>query len=76
MTVISASPEVRTASAYSRCSSLRSVSSSRPLMPITPFSGVRISWLMLATNSDLSRERLERLLVRRGELVLGAACAR
>ena len=25
-------------------------------MPITPFSGVRISWLMLARNSDLSRE--------------------
>ena len=25
-------------------------------MPITPLSGVRISWLMLATNSDLARE--------------------
>ena len=25
-------------------------------MPITPFMGVRISWLMLATNSDLRRE--------------------
>ena len=25
-------------------------------MPMTPFIGVRISWLMLARNSDLSRE--------------------
>ena len=25
-------------------------------MPITPFIGVRISWLMLARNSDFSRE--------------------
>ena len=25
-------------------------------MPMTPFIGVRISWLMLATNSDFSRE--------------------
>ena len=25
-------------------------------MPMTPLSGVRISWLMLARNSDLSRE--------------------
>ena len=25
-------------------------------MPMTPFIGVRISWLMFARNSDLSRE--------------------
>ena len=33
-----------------------SVSSSRPVSPITPFIGVRISWLIVARNSDLSRE--------------------
>ena len=31
------------------------VSSSRPVMPITPLSGVRISWLMFARNSLLAR---------------------
>ncbi len=35
---------------------LSAVSSSRLLIPITPLSGVRISWLMFATNSDLRRE--------------------
>ncbi len=50
----SASPLVRTILAYSRCSGERSVSSSRPVMPITPFMGVRISWLMLARNSLLA----------------------
>ena len=55
MMVSSASPERRTVSAYSRCSAVSSVSSSRPVMPITPFIGVRISWLMLARNSLLCR---------------------
>ena len=32
-----------------------SVSSSSPVMPITPFIGVRISWLMVARNSLLAR---------------------
>ena len=32
------------------------VRSSSSVMPITPFSGVRISWLMLARNSDLARD--------------------
>ena len=32
------------------------VSSSSAVMPITPFIGVRISWLMVARNSDLSRD--------------------
>ena len=41
--------EVRAASASSP------VSSSRSVMPMTPFIGVRISWLMLARNSDFSR---------------------
>ena len=31
------------------------VSSSRSIMPITPFIGVRISWLMLARNCDFER---------------------
>ena len=38
-------------------------------MPITPFSGVRISWLMLATNSDFSRDASTALHVRRVERV-------
>ena len=29
---------------------------SRRVIPISPLRGVRISWLMLARNSDLSRE--------------------
>ena len=36
-------------------------SSSSSVMPITPFSGVRISWLMLARNSDFAREASTRL---------------
>ena len=43
--------ELRTVSAYSRCSAVSGVSSSSPVMPMTPFIGVRISWLMLARNS-------------------------
>ena len=39
-----------------RWSPSRSVSSSSPAIAITPLSGVRISWLMLATNSAFSRE--------------------
>ena len=33
---------------------VRGVSRSRPVMPMTAFIGVRISWLMLARNSDLA----------------------
>ena len=50
MIVSSASPDVRIVSAKSRCSSLSGVSMSRPLMPMTALSGVRISWLMAARN--------------------------
>ena len=39
-------------------------------MPMTPFIGVRISWLMLARNSDLRRADFERLVARLGELGL------
>ena len=55
MIASSASPELRTVSAKSRCSASSGVSSSRSVMPSTPFIGVRISWLTLATNSDFSR---------------------
>ena len=51
-----ARPEWSITSAYSRCSGVRLVSRRRRVMPMTPFMGVRISWLMLATNSDLRRE--------------------
>ena len=37
-----------------------SVSSSRPVMPITPFIGVRISWLMFARNSLFAPRGLQR----------------
>ena len=48
-------PDVRMASANSRCRGDMLVVSSRSFMPSTPLSGVRISWLMLARNSDLMR---------------------
>ena len=54
MTVRSASPLWRTTSAYSRCSSLSSVLSRSPLIPITAFIGVRISWLIVARNALLA----------------------
>ena len=44
-----------TASMKARCSGERSVSSARPVMPMMPFIGVRISWLMFARKSLLSR---------------------
>ena len=50
-----ASPLFRTISAYSRCSAVRSVSSRSPVMPMMPFIGVRISWLMFARNSLFAR---------------------
>ena len=38
------------------CSASRPVRSSRSLRPMTPLRGVRISWLMVARNSDFCRE--------------------
>ena len=38
-----------------RCSGFKVVSQSRSAMPMMAFSGVRISWLMLARNSLLPR---------------------
>ena len=52
MIVSSASADPRTCSAYPRWRGRRSVSSSSSVMPITPFIGVRISWLMLARKVD------------------------
>ena len=51
----SASAEVLTISRYWRCSGGCGASSSSSVIPSTPFIGVRISWLMLATNSLLAR---------------------
>ena len=48
------SPLVRIVSANSRCRSSRGVSISRVDIPMMAFIGVRISWLMFATNSDLA----------------------
>ena len=56
MTRIRASAEVIATCAYSDCSALSCVSSSSSAMLTTPLRGVRISWLMLATNSDFSRD--------------------
>ena len=55
MRVSNASPERRAVSAYSRCSGVSGVSSSSPVIPMTPFIGVRISWLMAARKSLLAR---------------------
>ena len=54
MIVSSASPDVRIVSAKSRCSGSSSVSRSRPLIPMTAFIGVRISWLIAARNALLA----------------------
>jgi hypothetical protein len=48
------SPLERMMVANSRWRGERSVSSSRPLMPITAFIGVRISWLIVARNDPLA----------------------
>ncbi len=48
MTVSRWSPLVRMMAANSRCSSLRRESLSNPAMPMMAFSGVRISWLIVA----------------------------
>ena len=62
MIVRSASPLPRMVSVNSRCRGLSSPSSSSPVMPITPFIGVRISWLMLARNSLLARSVAFRMI--------------
>ena len=54
MMVSSASPESRIVEAKSRWSSVSGVSSSSPLMPITAFIGVRISWLIVARKALLA----------------------
>ena len=54
MIVSSASPESRIVLAKSRWSSDSGVSSSSPLMPITAFIGVRISWLIVARKALLA----------------------
>ena len=54
MMVSSASPLWRTISAYSRCSSVSAVSSRSPLIPMTAFIGVRISWLIVARKALLA----------------------
>ena len=54
MMVSRASLLLRMISVNSRCSAVRPVSSSRLVMPITAFMGVRISWLMLARKALLA----------------------
>ena len=49
------SADVRTVPRLSRWSAVSSLSSTRSVMPMMPFIGVRISWLMLARNSLLAR---------------------
>ena len=43
-------------SRYSLLLGVERISSASSVMPMMPFIGVRISWLMLARNSDLSRD--------------------
>ena len=50
MTRSSVSADESTIRTYSRCSRASSVSRSSSAMPMMPFIGVRISWLMLARN--------------------------
>ena len=51
-----ASPEVRTPLAYWRWMSVSELSRRRPVRPMTPFMGVRISWLIVARKSDFCRD--------------------
>ena len=55
MTVSSTSAEVLTVSRHSRWCGVTGSSSSSSVMPTTPLSGVRSSWLMLARNSLFAR---------------------
>ena len=48
------------------------VRSSRSLRPITPLSGVRISWLIVARNSDFCRDASMARVAGLGQLALGA----
>ncbi len=54
MMVSKVSPLVRMVSVNPRCSRVRSVSSSKLVMPMTAFIGVRISWLMVARKALLA----------------------
>ena len=55
MRVSSDSPDAWTMSRYSRCSLRELGVEHSSVMPMMPFIGVRISWLMLARNSLLAR---------------------
>ena len=55
MTPSRESPDDFSIPRYSRCSGTNSVFKTRSAMPRMPFSGVRISWLMFARNSLLTR---------------------
>ena len=55
MICISDSADISTIVRFSRCSRVRSLSSVRFVRPMMPFIGVRISWLMFARNSLLTR---------------------
>ncbi|MCY1376470.1 hypothetical protein D9M69_639610 [compost metagenome] len=51
----SVTPEALIRLTISACSGDSAVRDRASTMPITPFNGVRISWLMLARKSDLAR---------------------
>src|SRR6266566_5098057 len=55
MTLSSVSAEVRTISRWSRTAGGSSAASASAVIPMIPFIGVRISWLMTARNSLLAR---------------------
>ncbi len=54
ISVSRAAAEASATAAYRRCWASSGVPPSSASMPTTPFSGVRISWLMLARNSLLA----------------------
>ena len=77
MIVSSASPRRADRLGVARAARRRaSVSSSSSVMPMTPFIGVRISWLMLARNSDFRRADSSAASRAVRQLRLAAACAR
>ena len=72
----SASPLDRTTSANSRCSGVSSVPSSRPVIPITAFIGVRISWLIVARKALFARVAASASSRARSQLGRGSAPCR
>ena len=85
ITESSASPESRTVDRYWRCCWVSWLFRTSSVMPMTAFSGVRISWLMLARNvllarlaasaASLAARRASASRILHGDVLRNAECA-